>query len=1254
MSGKRSSLLSQAGDALSFRFGRRRPIRQPAPPVVLAVPHVIDISAPPPDEEIEERQRLRDAAAQSLGLGPLLEPTEEEDEQEQDTVVVPLRRFLHRRPFSPPSKLWRTAFQNTTLLPVSAYSLSQSITHRTTASWNASKSTQTGWYSLLTTLNPTLAPRPTSSRSQGADVGALRRDWNPTDDGRTVWLLQFFSPADAQRWISAIKSAIFEQRYVCIAFILGAFVYLSLINLSEHTAPALAPLPPALTPNSEPRGDMDVMLSLRLAASASGTGSAPRTPRSSTPASSRSVRSVATAPNASTIFAGSFQNPFAQNKHKSRSPSSSTTTTVRSNPGTGATRPTAVAALKGLFSGCKRKTTTVRVPPLPRRSSPSGPRPSPDTAALGIGVGHGHPARATSFSSSAHPASTSPFPYAVRVSSASSDELAPASSLSLSSAGSNVNGTPNPNGAESFGRMGTLLGNIHANGVPNMHTHSGAFHPAPLVRVVSGASAVGWQDEGAPGLPDSASNSTPSATDDLSDAYAQELIAPKRRTLSALGRPFGLGGGSGGGEVTAAAATTKTEALDGGSFGLRLLQPAAASGSTGERRDRAIFLRTDMRRGEWEWVHNYAHANATGNGYPSGSAGRATRESARKCRWRSGSGTMYAHPHANGSSGDRGELGVRPGGGARTGSVYAGSVKTFERDDGRSRCAMERERARTPSVRTRAGRWGRGSRFGRRSGTGRMVGGLDAPLVDAPAPAHAARFAPTCAPHYLAFAFAFAFGRDDPASIRCFVLIPERDRDSRDRDRDRDRPGSRSSFGSTKWTSRGKRVSTGGVSGVSVGSAGGVSVGAASAGSAGSASIFGPPTTGGVSGLSGLSGSPPARTRTSMPPPPRPAPTGALPPAPGDSGGGGSPNGRTSFRESRAPSLSVSFLDPPPAPPAIVSSKSLPPPTTTPQPPNANNKASFRESMSMTHRALRLSLMAPKPPPAGVLPPRPDEIVAATHKRTSSATGSVRGSILSTLANGSGSLTSIPGSPASPPPRGPLPPTPAPAGPPPLALARHTSLKLKKRLRILSAPPAPHPVAEQEQRSSQEWQEPAPRPTSIDVPSSRPRGMTLSSFLSASTPTTPTTAGPLSLPSTIAAALARLDGGHDSTPPQTPIGEKIIQFHTQNDPSFLELSTSSTPVLRPLPALPSVALSGDASDPPAPENEYAEIVSLLPPPRRGSRQISVKELERFERVPTPPLEPELVPLPRDEEDEDAGPGKLFSLSHHGSVISLGM
>ncbi|KAJ7696036.1 hypothetical protein B0H17DRAFT_1054670 [Mycena rosella] len=154
-----------------------------------------------------------------------------------------------------------------------------------------------------------------------------------------------------------------------------------------------------------------------------------------------------------------------------------------------------------------------------------------------------------------------------------------------------------------------------------------------------------------------------------------------------------------------------------------------------------------------------------------------------------------------------------------------------------------------------------------------------------------------------------------------------------------------------------------------------------------------------------------------------------------------------------------------------------------------------------------------------------------------------------------------------------------------------------------------------------------------------PARMTLASFLStASTPSTPTTAAPVPLPASASASLCAPPYG---TPPPTPLGEKIIQFHTQNDPSFLQLSAASTPVLRPAPALP------------AEESEYAEIVSLSPPPRRSSRQISIKD---GERAPTPEPEPEPAPLPRDQEKEGAGPGpgKLFSLSRHGSVMSLGI
>lgn len=226
---------------------------------------------------------------------------------------------------------------------------------------------------------------------------------------------------------------------------------------------------------------------------------------------------------------------------------------------------------------------------------------------------------------------------------------------------------------------------------------------------------------------------------------------------------------------------------------------------------------------------------------------------------------------------------------------------------------------------------------------------------------------------------------------------------------------------------------------------------------------------------------------------------------------------------------------------------------------------------SVAHRAFRLSLIAPKPPPSTVLPPRPDEPEFRAHRRSSS--GSSRSPSLQ--------LYSIPGSPVPvsptlavppfPPPNGPLPPPPSQSSPP---VSRHTSIK--QRLRILSAP---SPSA------------PAPT-TSLPPPPTPPF------------PVTPTIA---SLP----------------PPPATPIGEKIT--HMQDDPSFLQLLTPVTPSL-PIPKPRNLS---------SPIEQYPEVTSLSPPPRRGSKQISITE----STTDTSKVEPE---------------NSLLSLSRRGSVISLGL
>ncbi|KAJ3856610.1 hypothetical protein EV368DRAFT_32029 [Lentinula lateritia] len=300
--------------------------------------------------------------------------------------------------------------------------------------------------------------------------------------------------------------------------------------------------------------------------------------------------------------------------------------------------------------------------------------------------------------------------------------------------------------------------------------------------------------------------------------------------------------------------------------------------------------------------------------------------------------------------------------------------------------------------------------------------------------------------------------------------------------------------------------------------------------------------------------------RSSLAPPPRPAPTFSLPPAPGEA---------------------VSPL--------------LTPPMSAPVS-STNNKSSFRDSI--TSRAFRLSLMAPKPPPSGVLPPRPDELehpksptssIASrnTHRRSQSGNNSP-------LNSGPGSLYSIPGSPVPPSAmdavhvtRGPLPPTPVSSVP---ASTPSRGVSIKQRLRILSAP----------------------------SPSSAPPTSTRSS-------TRPTT------------IMAPLTG---ASPPGTPTFVHGLTHYFENSGSFHAVATPTTPSL-PAPKIHHVEDEPDVEP---------ELTSLSPPPRRGSKRISLPEVEAPPTIPEDEASPiQRMPI------EDSHPNdtnKPFSLSRPASVISF--
>ncbi|KAG7088564.1 hypothetical protein E1B28_012544 [Marasmius oreades] len=314
--------------------------------------------------------------------------------------------------------------------------------------------------------------------------------------------------------------------------------------------------------------------------------------------------------------------------------------------------------------------------------------------------------------------------------------------------------------------------------------------------------------------------------------------------------------------------------------------------------------------------------------------------------------------------------------------------------------------------------------------------------------------------------------------------------------------------------------------------------------------------------------------RVSLQPPPRPPPSFALPPTPDLDVGSFPSHKHRNLLSPSPPSQAQSLKDP------------------------------------FTSRIHRLSLGAPKPPPSGMLPPRPDESIPQVRRRAGSSGAVSLRSLTSTL--NSSVLYSIPASPVStflpfhtnstapsPPPVDPLPPT------PPLSLsgilttspqpASNSSpsraASIKQRFRILSAPSAsPYsstPTAVLNNFASSY----KPQPTVVAAPSQSPNG--------------------------------------------TPQTEKNSFIQNSGD-SITALGSPITPSF-PTPKIHSLP-------PPEPE---PEITSLLPPPRRGSKRASLTSEQVFD----PHLEDSRSQPTIDVDDQQILPS---SLCRRGSVISLGI
>ncbi|KAL0581036.1 hypothetical protein V5O48_001030 [Marasmius crinis-equi] len=1109
----RASLLVMASDALNFKFGRRRTsIRQPVVPtrpMPIILPEVIEISAAHivKDEEVEERERLREEAAQSLGLalspgegvehGSILDSLQDEvgnaDDQEtlDDSVSVastrtPNHLYSHSAIHPPLSPL-----PSTTSIPISPSSPRSHLGHGRNRSGSMpaalpspglhhtrssslpgtslippfpstpaslkkviqlsstlpkyypssslrifalSKQWKTRFVVLTTPPTspiPTLPARSNPSPSYlhlfksaasedreferleinedsvvfvseedvggrkhvikvgGVDVGALRKDLNHEESGRTMWFLQINDSAEAQKWITNIKSAILNQRcehsYISAmpVLTLGIFNRAVRAGLGQHSNSSGVGV-------VEPRGDMDVMLSIRAQGM---VGTPVSSPSSERPGS-----------------AGS-QKPYAPSVSSVRSQPNGNSLGHSNGAG-------AVSAIKGLFTGGGNR---------PRSSS-----------------------RATSLSSDP-------------------DQEDGRRESVVSSTGSSSNYSKGGNTLMSLLRSNT----IESAQAPNSTGHASSLSaPVPIP---------------SPTSPHLFSHMTDG--DHSSEQQRNYRLSHLERKI--IEKP---------GVFDDETEDTATPVFRQKPFEM---QDEVSASTRAIKTMSAISLQPPPRK---RWTTTGSHHPFMTAGLPEVSDDIAATQPHTQSH-RHQSDNLSMHGKGESASSVSG-VSISPGGMSgfsfgtpeqRPRSPSVGSISTIASGENGRPGSLSGERA---SINTK-----------RSSGAKRWSRQLPQRLTPPSGPPPAA---PT-QPHQ----------RSPGGSIvkQSANLFPYATMD---------RSPSRSSHSSISngIPSFSKR---------------------ASGSSAFSVNTVSTSQSHGNSIKSMGSHSRPASThRASLPP--RPAPTFALPPAP----------------------VPVADLD------ETSSSHSH----TNSVPPSAESQQqSFRDSI--VNRPFRLSLTAPRPPPSGTLPLRPDELERQVRRRTGSSTGSYH----STNANGS-ALYSIPASPVasvvplnpleapSPPPAGPLPPTPSsslarkPTIPPQSPTSASTPSRassLKQRLRILSAPPsAPY----------------APSSTAI-----------LANFN--------TTARPqLSIIST-----------STHSPIGTPHSEKSSFFQNTSDAPTSPPMTPSFPT----PKIHSIP-------PPEPE---PEMTPLLPPPRRGPKRMSLPDVGETSVDPIPDIPEEATPRPFD-------------------------
>lgn len=310
------------------------------------------------DDEHEERERLRDVAAQSIGLDPeLLHASKSEsvsllDSPQSPPQPAPLPPFpatlvaLHPfidlsatlPKFTPPSSLL-------------IYALAKQWKPRTIVLTSHSRGQKTHVHlfkggskdekeierlevtedSVIFVAEEEVAGRGNVVKFAGKDVSSKQSVAIGEQNSRTMWFLQIKDPAESHRWIAAIKNAVLTQRYS-----LSRFATAQSLNRCYRAVRAGLDIPTQLDSGNEPKGDMDVMLSMRLqriSAHAVKTSNAvsppsPLIPTSpSPPPSLRSLRINTSSPSPTAAIKGIFSGT------RPRSPSVEGSPTLTYPPG---------------------------------------------------------------------------------------------------------------------------------------------------------------------------------------------------------------------------------------------------------------------------------------------------------------------------------------------------------------------------------------------------------------------------------------------------------------------------------------------------------------------------------------------------------------------------------------------------------------------------------------------------------------------------------------------------------------------------------------------------------------------------------------------------------------------------------------------------------------------------------------------------------------------------------------------------------